>query len=326
MTIPAADDQTLTVEEVAIGQVARVSIPIRGEDFRKLENTFGGQTVLEQLIAQGIRKIRNTIEAHLGTVIYKGASRATGSAGTNAFATDQKPLADLRQILHDNGTPMNDGELSLIINTLSGANLRKVANLYKANEAGGADLLRNGELLNLYGFSIKESAGVAAHTKGAGASYVINNGNIAVGSTTLSIDGGTVNVTGFTAGDVITITDEPTAGKYVVKTGLTSASGDIVINQPGLRGAIVDGKAVTIGNSYTANVGFHRSAVELVMRPPAMPMGGDAAEDRMTVQDPTSGLVFEAAIYKGYGMNSLELVTFYQGKVWKPEFVATLLS
>jgi hypothetical protein len=93
-----------------------------------------------------------------------------------------------------------------------------------------------------------------------------------------------------------------------------------------LRGAIVDGKALTIGDSYTANMLFHRSAIELVCRPPAMPDGGDLAEDRMTVFDPNSGLVFECALYKGYGMNLMEIVTYYQAKVWKPELVATLLG
>jgi hypothetical protein len=62
------------------------------------------------------------------------------------------------------------------------------------------------------------------------------------------------------------------------------------------------------------------------MRPPAQPYGGDAAVDRMTIADDKTGLVFEAALYKGYGMNMLELTCFYKAKVWKPEFVATLLG
>ncbi len=62
------------------------------------------------------------------------------------------------------------------------------------------------------------------------------------------------------------------------------------------------------------------------MRPPAMPEGGDAAVDRMTIFDPVSGLSFEVALYLGYGMNLLEFTCYYQAKVWKPEFVATLLG
>ena len=325
MTVPAGDDMTSTVEELTIGQVARVNIPLKGETVRQLENTVGRQNFINNTLAQAIRKIVNAIEAHVGTVGKNGSSRAVGTAGTTPFASAHALIPQANQILTDNGAPQ-DGQRSLILSTGAATNLKTLSHIYKVNEAGASDTLRNGVLLDIDGVAIKQSAGVASHTKGAGTGYVINNGNIAVGSTTISIDGGTVNVTGIAAGDIVTVADEPTAGKYVVKTGLTAVAGNIVIAEPGLTGAIVDGKAVTIGASYTGNLLFHRSAIELVMRPPAMPDGGDIAEDRMTVFDPNSGLVFEVALYKGYGMNLMEIVCYYQAKVWKPELVATLLG
>ena len=87
-----------------------------------------------------------------------------------------------------------------------------------------------------------------------------------------------------------------------------------------------DNDAITIGNSYTANVAFHRTAIELGIRPPALPAGGDAAVDIMTVQDPYSGLVFEIAVYKGYMKTMIEVRALYGVKVWKPNNVALLLG
>jgi hypothetical protein len=316
---------TSTVEEMTFTQVSLVYIPLKGETVKQLDNTVGRQNFIDNTLAQGIRKVVNAIEAHVGTVAKNGASRAVGTAGTTPFASSHALIPQVNQILTDNGAP-NDGQRSLIISTSAATNLKLLSHIYKVNEAGSPETLRSGRLLDIDGVGIKQSAGVASHTKGAGASYVINNGNIAVGSTTISIDGGTVNSTGFQPGDIITVADEPTAGKFVVKTGLQAVAGNIVIAEPGLTGAIVDGKAVTIGASYTANVLFHRSAIELVMRPPAMPDGGDLAVDRMTVTDANSGLVFEVALYKGYGMNLMEIVCYYQAKVWKSEFVATLLG
>jgi len=46
----------------------------------------------------------------------------------------------------------------------------------------------------------------------------------------------------------------------------------------------------------------------------------------MTLSDDVSGLVFEVAQYKGYGMGMFDITVFYQAKVWKPEFVATLMG
>jgi hypothetical protein len=98
----------------------------------------------------------------------------------------------------------------------------------------------------------------------------------------------------------------------------------LVINQPGLRGLIVNDKAVTVGDSYAANVAFHKNAIELAMRPPAQPPGGDAGEEIATLFDERTGLSFSARLYKGYGMSQIKLMSFYGVKAWKPEFIATL--
>ena len=64
----------------------------------------------------------------------------------------------------------------------------------------------------------------------------------------------------------------------------------------------------------------------LAMRPPAQPPGGDAGEEIAVLVDEKTGLSFSARLYKGYGMNQIKLMAFYGIKVWKPEFVATLLG
>jgi hypothetical protein len=325
MTVPAGDDMTSTVEEMTVGQVARVNIPLRGETVRQLDNTVGRQNFVNNVLAQAIRKITNAIEAHVGTVAKNGSSRAVGTAGTTPFASSHALIPQANQILTDNGTPV-DGQRSLILSTGAATNLKTLSHIYKVNEAGAADTLRNGVLLDIDGVAIKQSAGVASHTKGTLAgSPTITNANFAAGSSTLTLSSaGTGTIV---AGDALSIAAD--SNVYIVNTGDAdvSAGGTVVLAKPGLRQATgASTRALTVAASYTGNVIFHRSAIELVMRPPAMPDGGDIAEDRMTVLDPTSGLVFEVALYKGYGMNLMEIVCYYQAKVWKPEMVATLLG
>lgn len=324
MTTPDAADITTAAETLTLSLFAGASIPLKGEQFAQLANTVGAELALQQLYKQGIRKMINAIEAQIGTAAYQGASRATGTAGTTPFASNHNDINALRQILEDNGCPIDDGELSLIINSAAGTKLRNLTQLTKVNEAGSDSPIRRGELLNISGFSIRTSAGVQLHTKGAGTGYDFS-GSEAIGQTTLSFEGGTVNATGIKAGDVIAM-DTDTANKYVVKTGSTATSGDIVINHPGLRVAGTTSSEITIGDSYTANVGFHKSAIELAMRPPAQPPGGDVGEEIAVLVDEKTGLSFSARLYKGYGMNQIKLMAFYGVKVWKPEFVATLLG
>lgn len=322
MTVPAGDDMTSTVEEMTIGQVARINIPLKGETVRQLENTVGRENFVKNVLAQGIRKIVNAIEAHIGTVAKNGASRALGTAGTTPFASAHSLIPQVNEILTENGAP-NDGQRSLVVSTSAGTNLKLLSHIYKVNESGSAETLRNGTLLDIDGVAIKTSAGVARHTKGTGTSYLVNQTGLATDSTSVTIDTGSGTIV---AGDVVTFASGAGSGyNYIVETGV-AAAGTIVLGNPGLRGAIADNNAITVGNSYTGNVLFHRSAIELAIRPPAMPDGGDIAEDRMTVVDPVSGLVFEVALYKGYGMNLMEIVCYYQAKVWKSEFVATLIG
>lgn len=324
MTPPDAADITTSTETLALSLYAGVSIPLKGEQFAQLAATVGAELALQQLYKQGIRKMINQMEGTIGAAAYQGASRATGTAGTTPFGSNFNSINQLRQILEDNGCIMDDGDLSLIISSAAGTNLRNLSTLTKVNEAGADATLRRGELLNISGFSIRTSAGVQLHTKGAGTGYDFS-GAEAIGQTTLSFEGGTVNSTGIKAGDVIAM-DTDTANNYVVRTGSTATSGDIIINHPGLRVAGTTASEITIGNSYTANVGFHKSALELAMRPPAQPPGGDVGEEIAVLVDEKTGLSFSARLYKGYGMNQIKLMAFYGVKVWKPEFVATLMG
>ena len=319
MTIPEGTDQTVDNKTFSVNNYASVQIPWTGEDIKHVNNGSGFETIYGDQIKQAMRAIVNTIEAYVFGVAYKGASRAVGTAGTTPFATNHNTLAQVRQVLVDNGVPINDQQTTIVLNTLAGTNLRNLANLQKVNEAGGTDLLRRGTLLDLQGIMIKESAGVTQVTKGTGSGY-LSSGTYTAGASAITLSTGTGTVL---AGDVVTYAGD--TNNYVVGVGV-AAPGQITLNDPGLRQALGSGVALTVGGNYTPNVAFHKSAIELAVRPPALPAGGDAAVDMMTVQDPVSGLVFDIAVYKGYMKTMLEVRCLYDAKVWKPQHIATLMG
>jgi len=319
MTIPEGTDQTVDSKTLSISNSRAVQIPYTGEDVRHLNNGIGFQTVYGDQIKQAMRTLCNEIEQDLWEAAYQGASRAIGTAGTTPFASDFDLLADVRKILADNGMPLNDGQVSVVMNTAAGANLRKQSTLQQVNTAGGADLLRQGILLDLMGMGVRESAQVGLHTAGTGSSYLLNDASSAVGDTTIAADGGTGTIL---AGDIVTFAG--TTDKYVVNTEL--AAGSFTIGSPGLRAAEADNDAITVGGSYTPNVAFHRAALELAVRAPAAPEGGDAADDVMVVQDPHSGLVFEIRVYKGYRKSMIEVASAWGVKAWKPDYIALVLG
>ena len=318
MTIPEGTDQTVDSKTMSLSNTASVQIPWTGEDMKHVNNGAGFETIYGDQIKQAMRAITNQIESAVAADVANNASRAFGIAGTTPFANNFAEVAEIRQILVDNGMPANDGMATIVMNSVAGTNLRQLASLQSANTAGSTDLLRQGTLLDLQGLMIKESAGIASHTKGTGASY-ITDGTYAVGATAITVDGGTGTVL---AGDVVTFAGD--TNKYVV-TGALSG-GVVTLAAPGLKASLADGVAMTVGDSHTANIAFHKAAVEVGMRPMAQPNGGDAAVDRLTVQDPVSGLVFEVAAYKGYNKAMFDVSCLYGYKVWKPEFAAILLG
>lgn len=298
VTAPDTGNQTIANVDLTITKSKAAHFRWNGEEARGLNN--GGPGVLsiqQQQIAQALRALTNEMEADLGTEIALRASRAYGTATTAPFASDLSDPAQLRKILDDNGAPASDRHL--IINTTAGAKMRTLAQLTKANEANDATMLRQGTLLDIHGFAIRESAQVVRPASGTASSATTDNAGYAVGATVITLaSAGTGTIL---AGDVITFAGD--TNKYVVASGDADVSngGTITLAAPGLKVAMSAAtKAITVVAISARNVAFHRSSLILAARLPALPKEGDMADDRTTVTDPYSGFSFELAIYKQY--------------------------
>jgi hypothetical protein len=323
MQVPEPADQTIGSDTLTITKSRAVPFGWVGEAQRQLNTGPGTLTVQGDMIAQALRVLVNEMESDLATTAALAASRATGTAGTTPFATNLADAAQLRKILDDNGAPAS--ERSLVINTTTGVNLRTLAQLTKVNEAGTAMTLRDGQLLDLFGLSVRESAASRAHTKGTGASATTNNAGYAVGATVITLAAaGTGTIV---AGDIVTFAGD--TNKYLVISGDADVSGGgtITLAKPGLRVAIAaSATAITVGNNYTANVAFSRNALVLATRAPALPNEGDLALDRMTITDPRSGMAFEVSIWPGYRKVRYEIAAAWGTKATKQEHIALLLG
>jgi len=319
MTIPQGTDQTVDTKTMTIDNARAVQIPWTGEDMKHVNNGSGFETIYGDQIAQAMRTLTNEIEEDLWQAAYQGASRAVGTAGTTPFASNFDLIADARQIIADNGGVTNDGRLSLVLNTAAGTKLRNLAQLQKANESGGSQLLRQGTLLDLQGCMLKESGKIAVHTAVGSDDHVVN-GAVALNGTTITVDG--VQTTDGTAGDILQFSGDTTRN-YILHTHAASAT--MTIGTPGAQVAIADNETIAVGASYTPNVLFHQSAVELAIRAPATP-DGDAASDMMMVQDPHSGLIFEIRVYKGYRKQMVEVAAAWGVKAWKPDNIALIMG
>jgi len=320
-TASSGTDQTVGSGTMTISKSRKVSFNWTGEEQRALSNgdvPQGGNVLRDQFV-QAMRTLVNEVENDLWLAAYKASSRGYGTAATTPFGTagNLADFAGVLQILEANGCPA--GDRHLVVGSAAMANLRGIQNvLFKVNEAGTSELLRKGTIGEVQGLMLHNSHPITTHTKGGGTSYLLN-GALAVGDTTVTVDTGSGTIL---AGDIVTFAG--TSDKYVVNTALSSTT--FTIGKPGSRAIEADNDAVTVGNTYTPNVAFDRNAIHLITRAPAMPQGGDTADDVTEVTDPQTGLAFQIALYRQYRQISYEVGLAWGVKAVKSEHIATLLG
>lgn len=321
VTAPNTGDTT--VDNVAVSITKSKHVPVRwnGEETRGLQNAGTFSTIQADRFYQAMRTLVNEIEADLWGEAYKNASRAYGTAGNTPFATaaDMTDFSGTLRILEENGAPTND--LQMVLGHAAIGNLRgKQSGLFKVNEAGSSDMLRNGMTDRIMGMAIRHSHQIGLHTKGTGANYV-TDGSTAVGASNVALITGTGTVL---AGDVVTFAAD-SANKYIVNTGV-AAPGTISLGKPGARVVIPTANALTVGNSYTPNVAFARSAIVLATRAPALPEGGDSADDVMMITDPRTGLSFEVAVYRQFLQTVYHVRLAWGYRAIKSEHISLLMG
>lgn len=322
--IPPDDgDQTIGNVPIVITKAKRAPFRWNGEEQRGLRNGGPGTlTIVQDQIAQAMRVLVNEIEADLAA-LHVDASRAYGTHNAVPFGTanDYTDASKALQILLDNGCPQND--LHLILNTNAGANLR--GKQAAVNTAGTDRILRQGVLLDVNGFAIRESAQIKRPIAGTGASATTNTAGYAVGATVITLaSAGTGTIL---AGDIVSFAGDDR--KYVVLSGDTDVSngGTITLNAPGLMQAIPAAATdITVVGTTSRQMAFRRSAIVLAQRLPALPDGGDLARDRATIQDPISGLAFELAMYPQYRQMQYEVSCAWGVKTIKKEHLALLIG
>lgn len=323
VTPPDDGDQTIGSTSLSITKARRVPFRWNGEQSLGINNGGPGVANIQaNQLQQAIRTLVNEMEADLAA-LHTTFSRAYGTAGTTPFATaaDFTDASETARILDDNGAPLSDRQL--VINSAAGAKL--VGKNSIAINQGTDSMLRQGVLLDHAGLALRKSGQILTSTAGTAASATTDNAGYAVGATVITLaSAGTGTIV---AGDVITFAGD--SNKYVVASGDADVSngGTITLAAPGLRVAMSAAtKAITVVAAAARNMAFHRSALILATRLPALPEGGDMAADRAVITDPLSGMSFELAMYKQYRQIQYELSAAWGVKNVKPAHTGLLLG
>lgn len=314
---PNTGDQNIGTVDVKITKSKMAPVKWNGEEQLALGPAGTYNTILADQFTQAFRALSNEVDADLGALYY-GTSRAVGTAGTTPFGVkeDLTDAANARKVLEDNGSPTTS--LQMVLGSSAIANLRgKQTVLFKVNESGTEQLLREGTLGRLEGFNIHNSAGVKRAPAATATGYLVN-GAKQEGDIIIAIDTGTGSIV---AGQVVTFDGDD--NQYVVAAATSTT---ITLAAPGLRQDLADGVAITVVGGFTANMAFDRNAFLLASRTPAMPEDGDTADDVMNVTDPVSGITFQIALYRQYRQVRYEVGLAWGVASIKPSHAVMLLG
>ena len=327
--VTAPDDGNAAPANVIMTITKSKYAPVRwnGEETMATAGTGIWAQLNRDRFAQAMRALVNEVESDLAALHVK-ASRAYGTPAVAPFgsANDLSDMAQCLKMLEDNGAP---GNIHAVFGSSAIANIRgKQSVLFKVNESGTEDLLRRGIIGDIQGAMVHNSGQVKTHTAGAMANATTNNAGYIVGSTAITL--ATAGTGVVAAGDVITFAGD--TNKYVVKSvvfaGANPAAGDIItLQEPGLRQALPGSAvAITVIATSARNMVFSGSAIALATRAPAMPEGGDDADDVIDIADPVSGLSFQVAVYRQYRQTRFEVGLAWGCQMVSPRHAMILLG
>jgi hypothetical protein len=301
-----AQDAPSTAQDITAGSVD-ISLNRWKEVKFKLtdkELSFTQDDIIREHIRPAAYALADEVDQTLAA-LYKNVPWFYDQAASDIAITD---LTGVRKVLFNNGVPMTDGQLHLMVDGTAEAGLLALAAFNTANGAGpeGVSTQMRGTIGSKFGLEIFANQNTPSHTPGAAAdSTGAINGAAAVGATTIAFDGVTAAGT-FKAGDSFVITGN--TQRYVFTADVTADGTGAVAAasiSPALVAAAADNAVITISlDTHVANLAFHRNAFALATAPlsdMASALGAQVA----SVADPVTGLSLRSRIY--YVGNSSEV-------------------
>jgi len=257
--------------------------------------------------------------------LYKDIPFFTGSAGTPP-STAAEILA-ARGILQSNLAPPDNryGVVSV------DAEEKFLALWDNVSEVGDTEALLSASMGRKYGLDLYADQQTPEHEQGTllAGTAIAAKGVTAIGATQVVLDdSGGVSLDGtLVAGDLITFDTSTT--QHVI-TELATAVGDEITASiyPALDVATVDGTVVTLVDSHTPNLIFHRDAFCLAMRPLVAETDGSESSTISSLTDPVSGLSLRMETWRDSGADTRRwrVDALYGAKTLRQELAVRLLG
>lgn len=274
--------------------------------------------VIPMQVSEAVKALGNQVNSDL-FALYKGVYGYVGTAGTTPFGTadDISDATALRKVLNTQLAPLDSRRM--VLDPDAEANALGQRAFQDASWRGDTAGLIQGQIGRKLGFDVFMDQAAPSHTTGAAGTVLVDQADVAVGDTTVHFDGVT---TAPVVGDVFTVAGD--SQTYTVTAAGALATNDIDLTfSPAAKVAWADNAAVTFKASHAVNLGFHRDAFALAVRP-LEAEGNGLGNIIQSAVDPVSGLALRLEVSREHKRTRWSFDILYGVKLVRPELAARL--
>lgn len=263
-----------------------------------------------QLVEPAVVAIAQGIDAYiLGK--YTGIETFVGTAGDPPDS-----LADLASVdkkLNDQKVPVTDR--IGIVDSQAKADMLGISAVVQAEQRGdGGRALREASLGRVMGIDWYMSQNVQSHDSAPPASWLVNSASVAIGDTTVAVDGGSGTPI---VGDLFTVAGDTT--QYVV----VSYAASTITFSPSAVVAWADNAALTFIADHVANIAGHPFGLTVAVVPLELPAGAARAE---YISDRNLGIRVVYDYSTSTKTDTISLDVLCGAKVQQPDLLTVVLG
>lgn len=326
-TAPAGGDSAPTTVPIQLNRWRKSDMFVTDKEAREIAE--GARQVQ---LSEHLRVLANDVDAYLLS-LYTGVYGFAGTAGSTPFSRgsnvyDLQEATEARKVLNKQLAPVDMRRMllgpdaegnALMVRAIQDASYRRQ----------GEDTTSNGMIGSVLGFDWYMNQNIPSHTAGTITTGLAAKASTAVAAGATSFVATTAASTGACAlkvGDVIAIAGQ-TQDTFVVTEAATQASAgaDVTVKiSPALDTALAGGEAVTVKADHVVNLGFHRDAFALAVRPLAPADGFTGGHEIRTAADPLSGLAITLEVSREYARTKYMWSILYGAKLVRPELACRI--
>ncbi len=282
--------------------------------------------VIPMQVSEAVKALGNQVNSDL-FALYKGVGGYAGTAGTTPFGTanDISDATNLRKVLNVQLAPLSPRRA--VVDPDAEANALGQRAFQDASWRSDASGLIEGQIGRKMGFDWFMDQSVPSHTAGTITTGLVAKASTSVAAGLKTFVATTAASTGACAlkeGDVIAIAGHTKTYALTADATQASAATDVTLTiSSGLEQALVGSEAITVKASHTVNLGFHRDAFALAVRP-LEAEGNGLGNLIQSAVDPVSGLALRLEVSREHKRTRWSFDILYGVKLVRPDLAARL--